>query len=443
MVFQEQQTQPLHKPLPPEIADLATRKIHKGLKRFLESSQFVSARATKKLPRFYRDEIVLGKLLGSGGFSHVYELKALCEGQGGDSGMGVEEEDDRHKMMEKSRRKYKGKSPFVVKHMKEKFLDNPNKFRHAGTDLLIEAHFLASLSHPHVLQIRGWTAGGADAYLSGENDGFFLIMDRLEETLDDRIQQWAKQLKRYKQPLLQKINPNMQELLFTGRLQVGRDIASALCYLHSKGIIYRDLKPGNIGFDSNGTVKIFDFGLSREMPDPGMASTCDAPGGERLYDLSGKIGTQRYMAPEVGCCLPYNQKADVYSLSLVVWECLSLVKPFATHSKSIHRALVLEGDERPPLDNSWPYGIRALLQCSWSAEVRMRPTMRAFQAVLNREIEELRSDTSGSSSGGLRTSWALSSSSKKNSHRSVVTMETNSGSCGPLSAFTGDSLDVF
>jgi serine/threonine protein kinase len=58
----------------------------------------------------------------------------------------------------------------------------------------------------------------------------------------------------------------MKELLFAGRLQVGRDIASALSYLHEHGVIYRDLKPGNIGFDANSVVKLFDFGLSRELP---------------------------------------------------------------------------------------------------------------------------------------------------------------------------------
>ena len=406
-----------------------TRKINKGVNRFLVSSKFVTAKPVNELPQFSREEIVLGKLLGSGSFSDAYEVKFICPSPR--KGLTKDEEDSRGLLVEKSRKRYKSKAPFfVVKHMKEKFLENPNKFRHAGTDLVVEAHFLASLSHPNILSIRGWTTGGASAYSNGQSDSFFLILDRLDETLDERIKQWSRQLKRYKQSILQKINPNMQELLFAGRLQVGRDIASAVSYLHANRIIYRDLKPGNIGFDSSGTVKIFDFGLAREIPNASKAVSCDMEGGEELFDLSGKIGTQRYMAPEVGCNLPYNNKADVYSLSLVLWECLSLIRPFANHSNTIHRAMVLEGEERPALDNSWPYGVRALLQCSWDANIRARPTMRTFQVVLNREIEDLRVCKTHKRQISLKLGRA-------SSVRSVLTQEASG-----MSGYTGDSLEV-
>ena len=428
MVFQEQQQ---CQALSQEIAELATRKINKGVNRFLVSSKFVTAKPVNKLPQFSREEIVLGKLLGSGSFSDAYEVKFICPSPR--KGLTKDEEDSRGLLVEKSRKRYKSKAPFfVVKHMKEKFLENPSKFHRSGTDLVIEAHFLASLSHPNILTIRGWATGGAAAYSSGRIDSFFLILDRLDETLDARIKQWSKQLKRYKHTILQKINPNIPQLLFAGRLQVSRDIASAVSYLHSNGIIYRDLKPCNIGFDASGTVKIFDFGLAREILNAKKAgSSCDTAGGEEVFGLSGKIGTQRYMAPEVGCNLPYNSKADVYSLSLVLWECLSLVKPFAGYSRTAHRAMALEGELRPALDRSWPYGVRKLMGCSWSADICDRPTMRVFQAVLNREIEDLRLRNPHKRQVELNLG-----------RRSSHTLSSFTQEASGMSDYTGDSMEV-
>jgi serine/threonine protein kinase len=67
-------------------------------------------------------------------------------------------------------------------------------------------------------------------------------------------------------------------------------------------------KPDNIGFDAKGNVKIFDFGLAKELKDKDRT-------GDGLYKLTGFTGSIRYMAPEVGLKHAYNQKADICKCS--------------------------------------------------------------------------------------------------------------------------------
>jgi len=99
---------------------------------------------------------------------------------------------------------------------------------------------------------------------------------------------------------------NDQQLLL---LFLAFQISAAISYLHSNGIIFRDLKPANVGFDVRGDVRIFDFGLARIMPANGDPYT-------DTFDMSG-AGSPRYMAPECLIGQPYNLKVDVYSFRKV------------------------------------------------------------------------------------------------------------------------------
>ncbi|KAK1735037.1 protein kinase family protein [Skeletonema marinoi] len=74
------------------------------------------------------------------------------------------------------------------------------------------------------------------------------------------------------------------------RLRVAASLASAVDYLHSQGVIYRDLKTDNVGFDRNGNLKLFDFGMARFMPRHGDAC-------EDVFEMTG-LGTPRYTSPE-------------------------------------------------------------------------------------------------------------------------------------------------
>ena len=148
-------------------------------------------------------------------------------------------------------------------------------------------------------------------------------------------------------------------------------IARGMEYLHSKGIIYRDLKPQNIGFDLQGTVRIFDFGVAREMHQVLLQ-------GERL----GFTGTPRYMANEVGAGDMYDLSADVYSFGVLLWQICTLRLPFhKMNSLDDYQASVVTGHKRPPLGPVKNADLSTLIGKCWNLNPNHRPT---FSAVVTR-----------------------------------------------------------
>ena len=107
-----------------------------------------------------------------------------------------------------------------------------------------------------------------------------------------------------------------------------RDIARAVAYAHRRGILHRDLKPGNILFDDQGRPHLSDFGLSKFL---------DADAG--LTRSYGVLGTPSYTAPEVaqGGARSATTAADVWGLGAVLYEALSGHPPFV--GESVHEVL--------------------------------------------------------------------------------------------------------
>ena len=100
------------------------------------------------------------------------------------------------------------------------------------------------------------------------------------------------------------------------QVQIGREIATGVAYLHSKQLIHRDIKAANVLLDEHMHVKLADFGIS----------TGFGP------DHTAETGTYRYMAPEVIRHQQYDHKCDVYSYGVLLWEVLHRQVPFRTHT---------------------------------------------------------------------------------------------------------------
>ena len=122
------------------------------------------------------------------------------------------------------------------------------------------------------------------------------------------------------------------ELTSDQALAIVPKVCEALHYAHKKGIVHRDIKPENILLDTEGNVKIADFGLARLLGKPTSAYT--------LTQSGQRMGTPHYMAPEqIEHPQEVDHRADIYSLGVVFYEMLTGELPigrFAPPSKKVH-----------------------------------------------------------------------------------------------------------
>jgi len=161
-----------------------------------------------------------------------------------------------------------------------------------GADrFLREIHIAAGLNHPHILAVHD----------SGEAAGLlYYVMPFVEgESLRDRLKREGA-------------------LPLDDSLRIAREVADALAYAHSQGVVHRDVKPGNILL-VGGHAVVADFGIA-------MATGGDT---DSLAELGVPIGTPNYMSPEQGGGRgPVDGRSDLYSLGCVLYEMLTGKPPF-------------------------------------------------------------------------------------------------------------------
>ncbi|KAL6278293.1 hypothetical protein ACE6H2_021894 [Prunus campanulata] len=180
---------------------------------------------------------------------------------------------------------------------------------------------------------------------------------------------------------LMSIRPNPLELHVA--IKFALDIAHAMECLHANGIIHRDLKPGNILSynllltENQKHVKLADFGLAREESVTEM--------------MTAETGTYRWMAPELYSTVTlrqgekkhYNNKVDVYSFGIVLWELLTNRMPFEGMSNLQAAYAAAFKQERPRLPEDISPDLAFIIQSCWVEDPNLRPTFSQIIRMLN------------------------------------------------------------
>ncbi len=135
-------------------------------------------------------------------------------------------------------------------------------------------------------------------------------------------------------------------------IMIGLQVAAALEYAHSRGMIHRDIKPGNIMIKRNGEVKLMDFGIARTR------------GTDSLTQPGTLVGTPSYMSPEQAIGQPLDVRSDIFSLGVVLYEMFTGAKPFQDEETSSIVAKILDGRYLQPrsINSDMPRAIQRIIR---------------------------------------------------------------------------------
>jgi cytoskeletal protein RodZ len=136
--------------------------------------------------------------------------------------------------------------------------------------------------------------------------------------------------------------------------------ARALSVAHAQGLVHRDIKPGNLLITPDGRVKVTDFGIARLANQVPLTQTGQV------------MGTAQYLAPEQATGQTATGVSDIYSLGVIGYECLTGRRPFSGESQ-IAIALAQVNDAPPPLPETLPKPVRALLMSMLAKDPKNRP----------------------------------------------------------------------
>ena len=162
----------------------------------------------------------------------------------------------------------------------------------------------------------------------------------------------------------QKLDPTQKTIIALG-------CAIGLAYMHKQGLIHRDIKSLNVLLDADNFPKICDFGMSRLLQQ------------KKNELMTGGVGTAQWEAPEVINNDPYNEKADVYSYGILLWEIMSGDVPFRGLNQMQVAMGVVGNGIRPPIPNNCSPKIAKLIKSCWDQDPNKRPFMSQVVKVIS------------------------------------------------------------
>jgi TolB-like protein/Tfp pilus assembly protein PilF/tRNA A-37 threonylcarbamoyl transferase component Bud32 len=210
----------------------------------------------------------------------------------------------------------------------------------AQTRFQREAKLLASLNHPNIAVIH-------EIIEQDEGAGYLILEYIPGQTLAERIAR--------------------EPLEFEEALSIGQQVAEAVSAAHDKGVIHRDLKPGNIKITPDGRVKVLDFGLAKASvsEDKNVKNTVTQPG--RV------IGTPAYMSPEQARGKDTDHRTDIWSFGCIMYEMLTGHLPFEGETATDTLARIIEREpDWEVLPQETPTNIRTLLRRCLEKDPRRR-----------------------------------------------------------------------
>jgi serine/threonine protein kinase len=242
-------------------------------------------------------------------------------------------------------------------------------FLSSAGKLRAEALAAASLDHPYICKVYELVETPGDT---------FLVMEFVEgETLASVLKRGVLSLAR--------------------TLQIGREIAEGLANAHARGLVHRDVKPANVMITPSGHIKLLDFGVagadieSTPSDDTRMASPA----------VTLHAGTPQYMAPEQAAGQQVTARADLFSLGILLYECLTGSLPFSGRTTFDYVRNVMQSPPRR-LDRVLPDTPADLVDL---IEKCLEKTPASRPESAGAVVAELRrlSDTLSSAGGSLRT----------------------------------------